>query len=127
MEFTTEGFRDELTGVMTPRLFYESAERLRSWASRSHQSLSLIAIELSGMKDETFVKSAREIESEMRGGDLVTRMKMNTIVVMLVGDSSAAGHVIQRLDERIRPRPRFRKIELEEGMDLAVALDALAV
>lgn len=127
MEFTTEGFRDALTGVMTPQLFYESAERLRSWANRSHQSLSLIAIELSGITHETFVKSAREIEAEMRGGDLVTRLKMDTLVVMLIGDSLAADHVIQRLDDRIRPRPRFRKIELEEKMELVVALDYLAV
>ena len=127
MEFTTEGFRDVLTGVMTPQLFYESAERLRSWANRSHQSLSLIAIELSGITHETFVKSAREIEAEMRGGDLVTRLKMDTLVVMLIGDSLAADHVIQRLDDRIRPRPRFRKIELEEKMELVVALDYLAV
>ena len=127
MEFTTEGFKDALTGVMTPWIFYESAQRLRSWASRSRQQLSLIAIELDGSHDENFVRSVREIESEMRGGDLVARMSVETLVVMLVGDVTAADHVIQRLDEKIRPRPRFRKIELEEKMELAVALDALAI
>ena len=127
MDFTTEGFKDALTGVMTPWMFYESAQRLRSWASRSKQQLSLIAIVLDCSHDENFVRSTREIESEMRGGDLVARMNIVTLIVMLVGDTKAADHVIQRLDGKIRPRPRFRKVELEEDMELAVALDALAV
>ena len=70
MDFTIEGFKDALTGVMTPWMFYESSQRLRSWASRSKQQLSLIAIVLDCSHDENFVRSTREIESEMRGGDL---------------------------------------------------------
>ena len=42
MEFSNDGIRDSLTGLMAPSLFYESAARLMSWSRRRDESLSII-------------------------------------------------------------------------------------
>lgn len=59
---------DRLTGLMTPVYFYESLSRLRSWAQRSDNPVTLIAINLKDLSDDQLLEVARELNSELREG-----------------------------------------------------------
>ena len=83
-----EGIYDPLTGLLAPAYFYESAERLLSWAERSHHPVSLISIRLAGLNDDSLLQCARDLIAELRGGDLLARMGVHTFALLLLGDKS---------------------------------------
>lgn len=118
---------DKLTGLMTPFHFYESAKRIKSWANRKGQALAVIAIQLPEMSDDLLVECARKLNRELRGGDLLARMGERTLVLLLLGDQEAAGHLIFRLSNTIKPKLEFSSTEFAEGEMLVNALDRLGV
>ena len=118
---------DKLTGLMTPFHFYESAKRVKSWADRKGQPLSVIAIRLPEMTDDALVNSARKLNSELRGGDLLARMGERTFVLLLLGDEEGAGHLIFRLANTIKPKLDFSSTFFSEDETLVEALNRLGV
>ena len=118
---------DSLTGLMTPYYFYESAWRLRSWANRRAQPLSLIAIDLQGISLDDLVRCARELNAELRGGDLLARMQDKRFLLLLLGDLQSAHHLIFRLSNRIKPKLKFQATELSADEDLLKALERLDI
>lgn len=118
---------DEMTGLITPFYFYESAKRLRSWADRKGQALSLISIKLPDLSDDQLVSCARNLNNELRGGDLLTRMGDQLFVLLLLGDRNGAEHLIFRLTHRIRPKLIYEATEIGAGESLVEALERLAV
>lgn len=123
----SEALHDSLTGLITPFFFYESATRLRSWADRKGQPLSLISIKGIGLSDEEFARVARSMIDELRGGDLLCRMGDRTMALMLVGDKNAAGHLIFRLENLIKPRLSYEAVELAPEEKLVGALERLGI
>jgi GGDEF domain-containing protein len=81
---------DPLTGLMTPVYFYESLHRLRSWAQRSDNPVTLIAINLKDLSDDQLLEVARDLNSELRGGDLLARMAPSRFLLALVADHQGA-------------------------------------
>ena len=118
---------DKLTGLMTPFHFYESAKRVKSWADRKGQPLSVIAIRLPEMTDDALVNSARKLNSELRGGDLLARMGERTFVLLLLGDQEGARHLIFRLANTIKPKLDFSSTFFSEDETLVEALNRLGV
>lgn len=118
---------DPATGLMTPFHFYESAKRVRSWADRREQPLALIAISLAGKDEDVKVACARSLLSELRGGDLLCRIGDENFVLLMLGDAKAAGHLVFRLANQIKPRLEYRTREIGRDEDLVSALAALAV
>lgn len=118
---------DELTGLMTPFHFYESAKRIKSWANRKGQALAVIAIQLPEMSDDLLVECSRKLNRELRGGDLLARMGERTLVLLLLGDQEAARHLIFRLSNTIKPKLEFSSTEFSENEMLADALNRLGV
>ena len=118
---------DKLTGLMTPFHFYESAKRVKSWADRKGQPLSVIAIRLPEMTDDALVNSARKLNSELRGGDLLARMGERTFVLLLLGDVEGAGHLIFRLANTIKPKLDFSRTFFSKDETIVEALNRLGV
>ena len=123
----SELFYDKLTGLMTPFHFYESAKRVKSWADRKGQPLSVIAIRLPEMTDDALVNSARKLNSELRGGDLLARMGERTFVLLLLGDIEGAGHLIFRLANTIKLKLDFSSTSFSEEETIVEALNRLGV
>lgn len=118
---------DEMTGLMTPFHFYESAKRVKSWADRKGQALAVISIHLPNLSDDALVHAARTLNKELRGGDLLSRMGEQVFVLLLLGDEEAAGHLIFRLSNTIKPRLEFNSTSLGESETLVNALSRLGV
>lgn len=118
---------DPTTGLMTPFHFYESVKRVRSWAERREQPLALISISLIGKDEDLIVSCARSLLDELRGGDLLCRMGEKSFVLLMLGDIEAAGHLIFRLENVIKPRLEFKSIEFHADQNLVSALAALGV
>jgi GGDEF domain-containing protein len=118
---------DELTGLMTPYHFYESARRIRSWAERKDQALSLIAIRIPEMSDDALVECARSLNNELRGGDLLARMGERVFVLLLVGDEVGAGHLVFRLSNIIKPKLSFTTTFLSTKEEITAGLDRLGI
>lgn len=123
----SEQMYDEMTGLMTPFHFYESAKRVKSWADRKGQALAVISIHLPKLSDDSLVHAARKLNSELRGGDLLARMGEQVFVLLLLGDEEAAGHLIFRLSNTIKPRLAFNRTSLGESETLVDALCRLGV
>ena len=123
----SEAIYDELTGLMTPYLFYESARRLQSWADRKGQPLALISIRAPEISDDLLVECARKLNDELRGGDLLTRMGERTFVLLLLGDKEGAGHLIFRLSNTIKPKLKYESTEVAPKESLVTAMERLAV
>ncbi|NCV77951.1 MAG: diguanylate cyclase [Burkholderiaceae bacterium] len=101
MALFDEGIYDSLTGLLSPAYFYESAERLLSWAERSHHPVSLISIRLPDLNDDLLLKCARDLVSELRGGDLLARIGDQSFALLLLGDKLGAEQLIFRLRNTI--------------------------
>lgn len=127
MEFSNDGIRDSLTGLMAPERFYESAARLMSWARRRGDAISLISIVFSSTEPIEFITAARLIQSELRGGDLLARLGHQALVLMLVGDRDAAQYLIFRLQSRVKTEVKFDVIELIDEESISEALDRLLI
>jgi len=112
---------------MTPYHFYESAKRLRSWADRKDQPLSLISIRIPEMSDDALVACARALNDELRGGDLLSRMGERVLVLLLVGDEVGAGYLVFRLSNTIKPKLLFATTWLSKEEEITVGLDRLGV
>jgi len=127
MAFFDEGIYDPLTGLLAPLYFYESSNRLLSWANRTNRSTSLISIRLGEMPEDDLVRCATELNAELRGGDLLARMNEKTLVLLLIGDKLGADQLVFRLRNTIKFDLTFAAIEIADDEDLVSALARLGV
>ena len=118
---------DPLTGLMTPVYFYESLHRLRSWAQRSDNPVTLIAINLKGLSDDQLLKAARDLNSELRGGDLLARMAPSRFLLALVADHQGARQFLFRITNKIKAASNYQLLELSTSKDLAEALSEIDI
>ena len=118
---------DPLTGLMTPVYFYESLSRLRSWAQRSDNPVTLIAINLKGLSDDQLLKAARDLNSELRGGDLLARMAPSRFLLALVADHQGARQFLFRITNKIKAASNYQLLELSTSKDLAEALNEIDI
>jgi GGDEF domain-containing protein len=118
---------DSLTGLMTPVYFYESLHRLRSWAQRSDNPVTLIAINLKDLSDDQLLEVARDLNSELRGGDLLARMAVDSFILALVADQLGARQFLFRITNKIKAVNNYQVIELNPGKDLAEALSEIGI
>lgn len=118
---------DPLTGLMTPVYFYESLHRLRSWAQRSDNPVTLIAINLKDLSDDQLLEVARDLNSELRGGDLLARMAVSSFILALVADHLGARQFLFRITNKIKAASNYQVIELSPGKDLAEALSEIEI
>ena len=124
--FNSSSF-DPLTGLMTPVYFYESLSRLRSWAHRSDNPVTLIAINLKGLSDDQLLEVARDLNSELRGGDLLARMTPTSFLLVLVSDQLGARRFLFRITNKIKEASNYQLIELSPSKDLAEALSEIDI
>jgi GGDEF domain-containing protein len=118
---------DPLTGLMTPVYFYESLNRLRSWAQRSDNPVTLIAIILKDLSDDQLLEVARDLNSELRGGDLLARMAVDSFILALVADQLGARQFLFRITNKIKAASNYQVIELTPDKDLAEALSEIGI
>ena len=118
---------DSLTGLMTPVYFYESLHRLRSWAQRSDNPVTLIAINLKDLSDDQLLEVARDLNSELRGGDLLARMAPDSFILALVADQLGARQFLFRITNKIKAANNYQVIELTPDKDLAEALSEIGI
>ena len=118
---------DPLTGLMSPVYFYESLNRLRSWAQRSDNPVTLIAIILKDLTDDQLLEVARDLNSELRGGDLLARMAPESLILALVADQLGARQFLFRITNKIKAASNYQVIELNPGKDLAEALSEIGI
>ena len=118
---------DSLTGLMTPVYFYESLNRLRSWAQRSDNPVTLIAINLKDISDDQLLEVARDLNSELRGGDLLARMAVDSFILALVADQLGARQFLFRITNKIKAASNYQVIELTPDKDLAEALSEIGI
>jgi GGDEF domain-containing protein len=118
---------DPLTGLMTPVYFYESLNRLRSWAQRSDNPVTLIAINLKDLNDDQLLQVARDLNSELRGGDLLARMAPKRFLLVLVADQLGARQSLFRIINKIKEASNYQLIELSPNKDLAEALSEIDI
>ena len=118
---------DSLTGLMTPVYFYESLNRLRSWAQRSDNPVTLIAIILKDLSDDQLLEVARDLNSELRGGDLLARMAVDSFILALVADQLGARQFLFRITNKIKAASNYQVIELTPDKDLAEALSEIGI
>jgi GGDEF domain-containing protein len=118
---------DSLTGLMTPVYFYESLHRLRSWAQRSDNPVTLIAIILKDLSDDQLLEVARDLNSELRGGDLLARMAVDSFILALVADQLGARQFLFRITNKIKAASNYQVIELTPDKDLAEALSEIGI
>ena len=118
---------DQLTGLMTPVYFYESLSRLRSWAQRSDNPVTLIAFNLKDLNDDQLLQVARDLNSELRGGDLLARMAPKRFLLALVADQLGARHLLFRITNKIKSANNYQLIELSPNKDLAEALSEIDI
>ncbi|MFM1797222.1 MAG: Diguanylate cyclase, domain [Actinomycetota bacterium] len=127
MAFYDEGIYDPLTGLLAPLYFYESSNRLLSWANRTDRPTSLIAIHHQDLGDDELIKCATELNSELRGGDLLARMNEKTFVLHLIGDQLGAEQLIFRLRNLLKFNLEFKVTQIQPEEDLIAALTRLGV
>ena len=118
---------DSLTGLMSPVYFYESLIRLRSWAQRSDNPVTLIAINLKDLSDDQLLEVARDLNSELRGGDLLARMAVDSFILALVADQLGARQFLFRITNKIKAASNYQVIELTPDKDLAEALSEIGI
>ena len=118
---------DPLTGLMSPVYFYESLNRLRSWAQRSDNPVTLIAINLKDISDDQLLEVARDLNSELRGGDLLARMAVDSFILALVADQLGARQFLFRITNKIKAASNYQVIELTPDKDLAEALSKIGI
>ncbi|MFM8404486.1 MAG: diguanylate cyclase domain-containing protein [Actinomycetota bacterium] len=127
MAFYDEGIYDPLTGLMAPAYFYESSERLLSWAERSHHPVSLISIRLAPVNDDELIRCARHISSELRGGDLLSRISTYNFALLLLGDSLGAEQLIFRLRNTVKAVIDYETTRIEVGEAVVDGLTRLNI
>lgn len=127
MEFSNDGIRDSLTGVMAPQLFYESAERLISWSRRREEATSIIVADTSQLDEDSMINLARGLAAELRGGDLLSRLGIWNLVLFIVGDERAAAQLIFRLENSVKPKVSYRSATFHQGEELISALSRLGI
>ena len=118
---------DPLTGLMSPVYFYESLNRLRSWAQRSDNPVTLIAINLKDLSDDQLLEVARDLNSGLRGGDLLARMAVDSFILALVADQLGARQFLFRITNKIKAASNYQVIELTPDKDLAEALSEIGI
>ncbi|MEY3149448.1 MAG: Diguanylate cyclase, domain [Actinomycetota bacterium] len=127
MAYFDEGIYDPLTGLLAPLYFYESSQRLISWAERTGRQTALISIQLGDLKDEQIIKCASDLNVELRGGDLLARMSEKQFVLHMIGDLLGAQQLIFRLKNKTKANLVFEAVELQRGEGIASALRRLGV
>lgn len=127
MAFYDEGVYDPLTGLLAPVFFYESAQRLSSWAQRTNRPTTLISIKLGELSDDELLKTATVISNELRGGDLLARMSEKIFVLYLLGDKLGAEQLIFRLRNKCEAELVIAAIEVEPEAGLIPAMKHLGI
>jgi GGDEF domain-containing protein len=127
MAFFENSSFDPLTGLMSPVYFYESLHRLRSWAQRSDNPVTLIAFNLKDLSDDQLLQVARDLNSELRGGDLLARMAPESFTLALVANQLGARQFLFRITNKIKSANNYQVIELNPDKDLAETLSEIGI
>jgi len=89
--------------------------------------VTLIAINLKGLSDDQLLEVARELNSELRGGDLLARMAPKSFLLALVADQLGARRLLFRITNKIKEASNYQLIELSPSKDLAEALSEIDI
>ena len=87
----------------------------------------MIAFDLTGLSDDKLLEVARELNSELRGGDLLARMGPTKFLIALVADQLGAMQFLFRITNKIETTSKYQLIELSPSKDLAEALSEIDV
>ncbi len=117
---------DPLTGLPNKRAFNDRLEAELGRAAREFYPVSVVAIDLDKFKqindtwghavgDEALKKLARELQRQLRAGDLCGRLGGDEFMLALVrADAATAEHVLRRIYDALAPgrdRPRAPEAE----------------
>jgi hypothetical protein len=89
--------------------------------------VTLIAINLKGLSDDQLLKAARDLNSELRGGDLLARMAPSRFLLALVADQLGARQFLFRITNKLKTASNFQLLELSPSKDLAEALNEIDI
>jgi diguanylate cyclase (GGDEF)-like protein len=127
--------RDGLTGLYNRRKMVEILDGVLSAASRDHQLVGLLFIDLDGFKavndahghsygDKLLTKVASRITARARAGDFVCRYGGDEFVVILpsIGDPVATRQVAAAIGKRVALPYRIDGVELKLTAAIGVAV-----
>jgi GGDEF domain-containing protein len=89
--------------------------------------VTLIAINLKDLSDDQLLEVARDLNSELRGGDLLARMAVDSFILALVADQLGARQFLFRITNKIKAANNYQVIELTPDKDLAEALSEIEI
>jgi GGDEF domain-containing protein len=89
--------------------------------------VTLIAINLKDLNDDQLLEVARDLNSELRGGDLLARMAPDSFILALVADQLGARQFLFRITNKIKEASNYQLIELSPSKDLAEALSEIDI
>ena len=89
--------------------------------------MTLIAINLKDISDDQLLEVARDLNSELRGGDLLARMAVDSFILALVADQLGARQFLFRITNKIKAASNYQVIELTPDKDLAEALSKIGI
>jgi GGDEF domain-containing protein len=89
--------------------------------------VTLIAIHLKDLSDDQLLEVARDLNSELRGGDLLARMAVDSFILALVADQLGARQFLFRITNKIKAASNYQVIELTPDKDLAEALSEIEI
>jgi GGDEF domain-containing protein len=89
--------------------------------------VTLIAINLKDLNDDQLLEVARDLNSELRGGDLLARMAPKRFLLALVADQLGARQFLFRITNKVKEASAYQLIELSPSKDLAEALSEIDI
>jgi GGDEF domain-containing protein len=89
--------------------------------------VTLIAINLKDLNDDQLLQVARDLNIELRGGDLLARMAPDSFILALVADQLGARQFLFRITNKIKEASNYQLIELSPNKDLAEALSEIDI
>ena len=105
IEFASDGVSDSLTLTMSPAIFHENLKREIASAKRDGNDLSVLSIRLLPENyqsieafEEALIAIAFTLRTKLRGGDFFARISDSGFWVLLRGDVSDKGALLERLD-----------------------------
>ena len=122
---------DPLTGLPNKRAFNDRLEAELGRAAREYYPVSIVAMDLDKFKqindtwghavgDEALKKLARELQRQLRAGDLCGRMGGDEFMLALVrADAATAEKVLQRIKDALAPieiGPGRQKLRFSAGI-----------
>jgi diguanylate cyclase (GGDEF)-like protein/PAS domain S-box-containing protein len=130
----TAATRDELTGLFNRRGFHEHAELAMRLATRSERPVSLLYMDLNGMKaindqlghaagDRALTEFASVLRASTRASDVVARLGGDEYVLLTV--DCMTDEDVARLQERIQSEIQTRNAEPERAYRLSSSIGAI--